>query len=98
MLGYVFSRPWTVALCVSAFCACANTAASSSADHTRTHPAPLSAQGAPSGAFTPEQWVTRLLNLIRTTKSISAMTTVQLSTAMKQTGKIIRLGNIRLQR
>jgi hypothetical protein len=42
--------------------------------------------------------VTRLLNLIRTTKSISAMTTVQLSTAMKQTGKIIRLGNIRLQR
>jgi len=35
--------------------------------------------------------VTRLLNLIRTTKSISAMTTVQLSTAMKQTGKIIRL-------
>lgn len=84
MLGYAFARPWTIALCAVAFSGCACATASSPTDHEPGYPAPLPAQDSPPVTFSSEQLLTRLLNLIRTTKSISALTIEQFSTAMKQ--------------
>lgn len=84
MSGYALARPLTIALCAVAFCGCASATTSSPADRAPGYPAPLPAQDLPSGPFTSGQLLADLLDLIRTTQSISALTIEQLSTAMKQ--------------